>query len=91
LLYGPEETIQLEGVAWNSGPIGYRAMVLMKAVAGHKRSQFYSFMTHIWIGEIDYAVEPCKEDYKNTPSRDWLDSSFVFLEKETPLLLSQRE
>jgi hypothetical protein len=43
------------------------------------------------IGEIDYAVEPYKEDYKNTPSRDWLDSSSVFREKEASLLLSQRE
>jgi len=34
-------------------------------------------------------VEPCKEDYKNTPSRDWLDSSSVFFrDKETSLLLS---
>ena len=52
-----------------------------------KRSQFYSFKTHILIGEICYAVEPCKEDYKNTPSRDWLDSSSVFREKEASLLL----
>jgi hypothetical protein len=41
------------------------------------------------IGEIDYAVEPCKEDYKNTPSRDWLDSSSLFREKKASLLLSQ--
>ena len=77
-------------VAWNSGPIGYRAAVFMKAVdLGHERSQFYSFKTHILIGEICYAVEPCKEDYKNTPSRDWLDSSSVFFrDKETSLLLS---
>jgi hypothetical protein len=54
-----------------------------------KRSPFYSFKTHILIGEIDYAVEPCKEDYKNTPSRDWLDSSSLFREKEASLLLSQ--
>jgi hypothetical protein len=54
-----------------------------------KRSLFYSFKTHIWIGEIDYAVEPCKEDYKNTPPRDWLDSSSVFPEKDASLLLSQ--
>jgi hypothetical protein len=56
-----------------------------------KRSQFYSFKTHILIGEIDYALEPYKDDYKNTPSRDWLDSSSVFREKEASLLLSQRE
>jgi hypothetical protein len=43
------------------------------------------------IGEIDYAVESYKEDYKNTPSRDWLDSSSVFREKEASLLLPQRE
>jgi hypothetical protein len=41
------------------------------------------------LGEIDYVVEPFEEDYKNTPSRDWLDSSSVFREKEAPLLLSQ--
>jgi hypothetical protein len=34
-------------------------------------------------------MEPCKEDYKNTPSRDWLDSSRMFREKEASLLLSQ--
>jgi hypothetical protein len=39
------------------------------------------------VGEIDYVAEPYKEDYKNTPSRDWLDNSHVFSEKETPLLL----
>jgi hypothetical protein len=55
------------------------------------RSQFYSFKTHILIGEIDYAVESYKEDYKNTPSRDRLDGSSVFREKEASLLLSQRE
>jgi hypothetical protein len=43
------------------------------------------------IGEIDYAVKSYKEDYKNTHSRDWLDSSSVFREKEASLLLSQRE
>jgi hypothetical protein len=36
-------------------------------------------------------VEPCKEDYKNIPSRDWLDCSHAFREKEASLLLSQRE
>jgi hypothetical protein len=36
-------------------------------------------------------VEPRKEDSKNTPSRDWLDSSSVFCEKEASLLLPQRE
>jgi hypothetical protein len=36
-------------------------------------------------------MESYKNDYKNTPSRDWLDSSSVFREKEAPLLLSQRE
>jgi hypothetical protein len=36
-------------------------------------------------------VEPYKEDYKNTPSCDRLDSSLVFREKEASLLLSQRE
>lgn len=43
------------------------------------------------IGEINHALEPYKDDYKNTPSRDWLDSSSVFREKEASLLLSQRE
>jgi hypothetical protein len=73
----------------SSGPIIYRAMVLMKAVACHERSQFYSFKTHILIGEINYAVEPYKEDYKNTSSRYWLDSSSLFREKDASLLRSQ--
>jgi hypothetical protein len=47
-----------------------------------KRSQFYSFKTHLLVGEIDYAMGPCKEDYKNTHSPDWLDSSRMFREKE---------
>jgi hypothetical protein len=51
-----------------------------------ERSQFNSFKTHIQLGEIYYAVEPYKEDYKNTPSRNWLDSSSVFREKEASLL-----
>jgi hypothetical protein len=42
-------------------------------------------------GEIDNAVEHFKEYHKNTPSRDWLDSSSVFHKKETSLLLSRRE
>jgi hypothetical protein len=32
-------------------------------------------------------MEPCKEDDKNTPSRDWLDSSSVLREEEASLLL----
>jgi len=50
--YGPEEIKLFEGIAWGSGPIGYRAMMLITLWTGQtkqamKRSQFYSFKMYI--------------------------------------------
>jgi hypothetical protein len=52
------------------------------------QSQFYSFKTYISLGEIDYD-EAYEGDYKNTSSRNWLDSPNVFNEKKASLLLPQ--
>ena len=63
----------------------------MKAVAviqvTLKRSQFYSFKTHIILGEIDY-VKTHKDDCKDKANRDRFAGSPVVCEKEAPLLLS---
>jgi hypothetical protein len=60
-------------------------MVVMKVARYTKRSQFYSFKTHILIGEIDY-VKTYQEDYKNKLIRAWIAGSLVVREKEAPLL-----
>ena len=51
-----------------------------------KRSQFYSFKSHIILGEIDY-VKTHKDDYKDKANRDRFAGAPVVREKEAPLLL----
>lgn len=62
----------------------------MKAVAvtqvDVEKSQFYSFKTHIVLGEIDY-VKTHKDDCKDKANRDRFAGAPVVREKEAPLLL----
>jgi len=49
-------------------------------------SQFYSFKSHIILGEIDY-VKTHKDDYKDKANRDRFAGPPIVREKEAPLLL----
>lgn len=69
------------------GSLKLKVRCLLLAERTLEWSQFYSFKSHIILGEIDY-VKTHKDDYKNKANRDRFAGSPVVCEKEAPLLLS---